>query len=152
MKTALVDMDGTIADYDTAMLRDLNAIRSPDEPEETLAHRSDEPYMKARALMIRSQPGWWYDLAPIKSGLDVVGLFRKYGFSIHILTKAPHSVNQAWTEKVNWVKQHLPDADITITAKKEMVNGDILFDDWPQYGLGWLKTRPNGLVIMTNQK
>jgi hypothetical protein len=42
---ALPDLDGTIADYDAAMLRDLNAIRSPDEPEETIPHSSNVPYI-----------------------------------------------------------------------------------------------------------
>ena len=151
-RIALLDLDGTLADYDAAMLRDLNAIRSPGEPEETVPHRSDEPYMKARAKMIRSQPGWWLNLAPLKKGFDIVDLLKKYNFDLHVLTKAPHSVDAAWTEKVLWCKNHLPNTDITITQEKSLVYGKILVDDWPPYVTEWLKFRPRGLVIMVEQR
>lgn len=151
-RIALLDLDGTLADYDAAMLRDLNAIRSPNEPEETIPHRSDEPYMKARANMIRSQPGWWLNLAPLKQGFEIIELLKKYKFDLHVLTKAPHSVDAAWTEKVIWCKKHLPDTDITITQEKGLVYGKILVDDWPPYVEAWLKFRPRGLVIMVEQR
>lgn len=149
---ALLDLDGTLADYNSAMLRDLNAIRSPGEPEETIPHSSDVPYMRARAKLIRSQLGWWLNLKPIKSGFDIVELLKKYKFDLHVLTKAPHSVDSAWTEKVIWCKTHLPNIDITITQKKGLVYGAILFDDWPPYITEWLKYRPRGLVIMPEQR
>ncbi len=151
-RIALVDLDGTLADYDAAMLRDLNAIRCPSEPLETIPHSSDIPYMKARAKLIRSQPGWWVNLAPLKKGFDIVGLLKKYKFTLHVLTKAPHSVDAAWTEKVLWCKNHLPDTDITITQEKGLVYGKILVDDWPPYVMEWLKYRPRGLVIMVEQR
>ena len=151
-RIALIDLDGTLADYDAAMLRDLNAIRSPGEPVETIPHRSDEPYMKARAKMIRSQPGWWFNLEPIKTGFDVVELLKKYKFDLHVLTKAPHSVDAAWTEKVLWCRKHLPETDITITQKKGLVYGKVLVDDWVPYITEWLEHRPRGLVIMPVQR
>lgn len=151
-KIALIDLDGTLADYDAAMLRDLNAIRSPDEPIETVPHSSEAPYMKARAKLIRSQPGWWLNLEPMKRGFDIVKLLKKYEFNLHVLTKAPHSVDEAWTEKVKWCKKHLPDTDITISQEKGLVYGKILFDDWPPYALAWLEHRPRGLVIMLEQR
>lgn len=151
-RIALLDLDGTLADYDAAMIRDLNLIRSPGEPEELVPHRSDEAYMKARAKLIRSQPGWWLNLDPIKSGFDVVELLKKHGFNLHVLTKAPHSVDAAWTEKVLWCKRHLPDVDITISQDKGLVYGKVLMDDWPEYIEAWLKHRPRGLVIMPSRR
>lgn len=151
-RIALLDLDGTLADYDAAMIRDMEAIRSPNEPIETIPHKSDIPYMKARAKMIRSQPNWWLNLAPLKSGFDIVELLKKYGFDLHVLTKAPHSVDAAWTEKVLWCKKYLPDTDITITQKKGLVYGKVLVDDWVPYATEWLKYRPRGLVIMPEQR
>jgi len=151
-RIALIDLDGTVADYDAAMLRDLNAIRCPHEPEETIPHRSDEPHMKARAKMIRSQPGWWFNLVPLKKGFDVIGLLKKYEFGLHVLTKAPNSVDEAWTEKIKWCKKYLPGVDITISQDKGLVYGKVLVDDWPPYVMDWLKHRPRGLVIMVEQR
>ncbi len=147
-KIALVDLDGTLADYDKAMQRDMALIRSPLESGEYIPHLEDTSYMRARERLIRSQPGWWLNLDPIKSGFDVIELLKKYNFNLHVLTKAPHNVSSAWTEKFLWVQKHLPDVDITITPKKGMVYGAILFDDWPPYVDEWLKHRPRGLVIM----
>jgi len=152
-RIALIDLDGTLADYDKAIRRDMELIRSPHEPpisgELVSFHKTNmPPYMKARAKMIRSQPGWWLNLEPLKYGFEVVELLKSYKFTLHVLTKAPHTVDGAWTEKVQWCKRYLPDTDITISQEKGLVYGKILFDDWPPYVVDWLKYRPRGLVIM----
>jgi len=155
-RIALLDLDGTLADYDKAIRRDLELIRSPYEPligEFVSFHKDDmSPYMKARVKMIRSQPGWWLNLEPLKEGFEIINLLRKYEFILHILTKAPHSVDSAWTEKVMWCKKYLPNIDITISQNKGLVYGKILFDDWPPYVVNWLKYRSRGLVIMIEQR
>lgn len=155
---ALLDLDGTLADYDTAIRRDMELIRSPYEPEfdkvelVTFSKENMPPYMKARAKMIRSQPGWWLNLEPIKAGFEIVELLKKYRFDLHVLTKAPHSVSGAWTEKFLWAQKYLPDTDITISQEKGLVYGVVLYDDWPPYAIEWLKHRPRGLVIMLEQR
>lgn len=153
---ALIDLDGTLANYDKAIRRDMALIRSPYEPEITgelvSFHKSNmPPYMKARAQMIRSQPGWWLNLEPLEYGFDIIEVLRFYKFTLHVLTKAPHSVDGAWTEKVTWCKKYLPNVDITISQEKGLVYGKILFDDWPPYATSWLEHRPRGLVIMIEQ-
>lgn len=154
-RIALLDLDGTLADYDAAIRRDMNAIRSPYEPEygELVSfHKDDMPaYMKARAKLVRSQPGWWLNLARLERGFEILELLKKYEFELHVLTKAPHSVASAWSEKAQWCMSNLPGIDITITQKKDLVYGTILFDDWPPYVIEWLKHRPRGLVIMLEQ-
>ncbi len=150
---ALLDLDATLADYDGAIMRDLRLIASPYELEHLEQDYMDEvPYIKQRKKLIRSQPGWWTSLEPLKSGFAVVELLKKYGFLLHVLTKAPNSVDAAWSEKVIWVKKYLPDVDIAITPNKGMVWGKILFDDHPDHIMPWLKHRPRGLVIMPDAK
>lgn len=150
---ALLDLDGTLADYDAAIMRDLKLIASPYELEYFDAdYAAEAPYIKNRIRMIRSRAGWWTSLEPLKSGFDVVELLKKYDFLLHILTKAPKAIDAAWTEKVQWCKSHLPGVDIAITPNKGMVYGKVLFDDWPEYIEQWLKYRPRGLVIMPDQR
>lgn len=141
MKIALVDMDGTLCDYEGAMQRELQKLCGDE------ADIMDPQYKKIVDL-IKQQPGFWRNLLVIPSGLKMVSLLKKMGFDIHILTKGPYRTISAWSEKVEWVREHLPDTPITITENKGLVYGRVLFDDWPPYCEAWLKHRPRGLVIM----
>lgn len=148
-KIALVDLDGTIADYDSALLKDLNSIRDPDDPrilQKDLRHL--EPHRVAQRQIITRQIGWWRNLKPIRSGLIVVKQMENIGFKIHVLTKGPSTKSQAWSEKVEWVRDYLPQANVTITEDKSLVYGRVLFDDYPDYVTSWLEWRPRGLVVM----
>jgi 5'(3')-deoxyribonucleotidase len=150
-KIALVDLDGSTADYDSAMQHRLELLKSPGESDEY--HNSIVPeYIKARCNLIRNQPGFWRELLPIAEGLRVVELLRETGFHIKALTKGPTSVPPAWQEKVEWCRRHIPYASVIITEdEKSMVYGRVLFDDFPPYFLPWLRVRPRGLVICLAQ-
>ncbi len=145
---ALVDLDSTLADYDAAICRDMVKIASSNElPYIPHAHNCPA-YIKAREDVIRRQPGWWLGLKPITASFEVLKLLQRNDFCIHILTKGPATKPLAWKEKVEWVNKYVPYADITITQDKGLVYGRILFDDFPEYCLRWLRWRPRGLVIM----
>lgn len=144
---ALIDLDGTVADYDGSMSDQLKLLRSPEEP--VVKHgRASPPHIKNRTSLIRNQPGFWRNLEVIKEGVDVIQLLMGLDFSLMVLTKGPASSPNAWTEKALWCREHLPQAKITITEDKANYYGKVLFDDWPEYVEPWLKHRPRGLVIM----
>jgi 5'-nucleotidase len=154
---ALVDLDGTLADFDTAMNAELARLAAPGEPPVTDENR-DLPHIKARRRLIKSQSGFWSDLPVIEAGFMILDLLRKHGFALSILTKGPLHTTNAWTEKVEWAKTRVPDAAITICndgegsvipgGGKSLVYGKVLFDDWPGYIKPWLEHRPRGFVIM----
>lgn len=148
---ALIDMDGSAFDYDKSMSQKLERIRSPHEPEFTqeqmLAH--DYPaWLENRIQLIRNQPGFWRDLEPIPLGMDVIALLRQTGYSLYIATKGPSQSPNAWSEKLQSVQRHIPDAVMTITQDKGILYGKVLFDDWPPYIERWLQWRPRGIVLM----
>ncbi len=151
-KIALFDMDGSLADFDGAMIRDLNRLRSPDEPPTPFNFRELEKlrHMKARMHLIHSQPGWWRKLGRIESGFRVLQLAEQIGFEINILTKGPRSHPQAWAEKLEWcqAQPELRTQAVHITVNKSLVYGLLLFDDYPVYMDAWLARRPRGLGIM----
>ena len=148
---ALFDLDGTLADYDGAMLRDLQAIAAPAEPEYSLFENHPD-YIERRKNLISLQPGWWYNLEELALGFDILKACINIGFQIKILTKGPRSKPAAWKEKVEWFQEHIlplaPEADITITEDKGIVYGKALVDDFPPYMLRWMEHRPRGLGIM----
>jgi len=147
---ALVDMDGTTCDLDSVMSQALFRLASPNEP--VVEHRGptddDEDWLDARKSLIKKQPGFWRNLPPYPPGMRVYQLLLKLGFRVHILTKGPFNTTSAWTEKVEWCREHVPEASVTITEDKGLVYGKVLVDDWPPYVKRWLEWRPRGLVIM----
>jgi len=144
---ALFDLDGTLADYDSAIQKDLALIASPNDP--TYISWGDNPdYLEKRIKLIRQRPGWWRNLGKFQLGFDVLEIAREFGYEIEILTKGPRSATSSWTEKAEWAMDNVPDADVTITEKKGRHYGKVLVDDYPGYIEGWLQQRPRGLVIM----
>ena len=150
---ALVDLDGTLADYDGAMARDLGNLRSPDEQEEEIGYgKPHPPHIWARMKLIKASGEWWENLPRLKLGFDVLEIMESLGFYISVLTQGPKSNPVAWSHKVKWCFKNIPDIDITITRNKGLVYGRVLMDDNPEYIEQWLAHRPRGLVIMPAQK
>lgn len=145
---ALIDLDGTVADYDAAMHRELLLLAAPGEVVDPKTfHEGAPPHLHARQRLIRNQPGFWRELPRIERGFEVVDVLREIGYQLTVLTKGPKTALSAWTEKAQWAQQHLPDANIAIVQDKAPYYGKILFDDFPPYFLSWLEVRPRGLVI-----
>lgn len=131
-KVALIDMDGTVADYHGQLTKDLQGgTRTSAE--------------------MRSRPGWWENLPVIDLGMKTVELLHQMGYSLMVLSKGPYHDSQAWSEKVRWCRSHFPaewGVKVTLTEDKSLVYGQILVDDWPPYGIAWLERRPRGLLMV----
>lgn len=152
---ALFDMDMSLADYLTALKRDLKKLRMPGEPVIDNLYRAEKLYkpLAARMRLIKAQPGWWLKLRPIPEGIRVLRAAQKMGFGCTVLTKGPHGHPDAWAEKVKWCRKHLgKDVEVTITEHKGNHYGKVLYDDFPPYIKDWLKHRPRGLVIMPDNE
>ncbi len=146
---ALIDLDGTVANFNKALEGGLNEMRGPNEAVFTYADLEEtQPHIEARMRAIKRVPGFWRNLEPIPLGMDVLSLIRGAGYQLNVLTKGPRQNNPAWTEKVDWAQEHLPDAQVTISQDKGLVYGKVLFDDWPPYIERWLTWRKRGLVLM----
>ena len=145
-KIALVDLDSTLVDYEGGLRSAMEPLYGPDEPRFEM-HEDAPPYIEARRNLIKKQPGFWRNLNRISLGFDVLDDLRDRDFELHILTKGPTKTTSAWSEKLEWVQNHVPDAQMTITQEKSLVYGRVLVDDYPPYFLKWLEVRPRGLVI-----
>lgn len=148
----LFDLDGTLADFDASMRPKLAALRSPGEdPEAESTEREEVPYMKERRRLIKSQPGFWRDLAPIPLGFQLLEEARAQRFLCQILSKSPRKIPAAAGEKIEWCVKYVPDLPIVLSEDKGLVYGKLLCDDWPEYIERWLEWRPRGLVIAVAQ-
>lgn len=157
MNIGLFDLDGSLADYEAQLKRDLTKILGEEDLKkfnELGMWKADEqePF-KSLIRLIKNQSNWWKNLPLIGEGLVIFDLSTNIGFKNHILTKGPKHYPQAWKEKVEWCQQLFgKDIDIHITSDKGMVYGKFLYDDYPDYMLCWLKRRPRGLGIMPVNK
>jgi hypothetical protein len=155
----LFDMDGSMADHDSALLEGLNMLKCPGEEEVNLWAEDHPQYILNRIRLIRNQPGWWLNLKPISLGLKMYELAIQMGFIAEVLTKGPRNPN-AWKEKVEWCNRYLrPDTDVHIVSDrsegdkakssgKGRFYGRVLYDDYGPFMLKWLRHRPRGLGIM----
>ena len=149
---ALVDLDGTLADYDGALQKEMARIASPNDPDFRSVMGERRPdWLEARRTLITTQPGFWRRLSKLEVGFDVVRNLQGLDFEVHVLTKGPSSKPNAWAEKVEWVREHLPGVEISITENKSLSFGRVLVDDWSPYWQGWLEHRPRGVVIVPAQ-
>jgi 5'-nucleotidase len=147
---ALVDMDGTLCDFDAAMSRELARLKAPGEPDVS-PYDESIPWIEARRDLVKSKQGFWLGLEKFKLGFDIYECLNEIGYKVHILTRGPTKMPEAWGEKVQWALQHLPGVPITLTHDKGLVYGKVLVDDWPKYIDAWLAHRPRGLVVMPAQ-
>ena len=148
---ALIDMDGTLCDYDAALLQRLQNLQAPEEERVEEVPRGDDvpSFMRARMNLIRLSKEWWVKIPKLKLGFDVLEACQNLGFHCTILTQGPKRNPDAWAGKKMWIDKNLgQDFDVTITRDKSLMYGKVLVDDYPPYIEGWLKWRPRGLVIM----
>lgn len=149
-KIALIDLDGTLVDYDLAMRTQLQLLAAPGEvlAEDIYEDKNNSEHIANRMSLIKRTPGFWRSLPRIDTGMLVYDLLGQLGYRRMILTKGPKRTTAAWTEKMDWCRQNVLDADVTITQDKGLVYGKVLFDDYPPYIARWLEWRPRGKVIM----
>jgi hypothetical protein len=150
--TALMDLDGTLADYDGAITEAMRKLASPGEPDfHSFMDEMRPPWLEARRHLVSSIPGFWRSLPRLPAGFAIHDALVSVGFRIHILTKGPRTKPAAWMEKLEWCRMHVPDADVSITENKSLSYGRVLVDDWGPYFMGWLAHRPRGVVIVPAQ-
>lgn len=150
-RVALLDMDGSVADYDGEIRRLTRPMMAPGEDECVLGWDEVPPHVEARRSAVKRVPGFWRSLPRLQIGFDIVDELRRIGYQIHVLTKGPSRVSSAWSEKLEWCKEHLPDASVTVTEDKSLTYGRVLVDDYPPYFRAWLEHRPRGLVVAPAQ-
>jgi 5'(3')-deoxyribonucleotidase len=144
---ALVDMDGTLCEFRGQLDSDVARV---------LNGRGEDVKVPACVVqeiewLIRGQAGWYRNLKPLQLGFDIVRMLEEIGFRIMIMTKSSKESINAWSEKREWIKQHLPDVKMSVTEDKSLFYGKVLVDDYPGHFLPWMEHRPRGVVVMPAQ-
>ncbi|NXH81994.1 NT5C protein, partial [Edolisoma coerulescens] len=113
----LVDMDGVLADFEGAVLREFRA-RFPAEPRVELAERRGfsvrEQYrslredLAAKVASVYESPGFFLDLDPIPGALEAVQeMLHMQDTEVFICTSPLRKYEHCIVEKYKWVEKHL---------------------------------------------
>jgi 5'-nucleotidase len=143
MKTLLIDMDSVICDLMTEWHRRYNLDYNDDLAVHRLECWKSEKYVKpecgTKVYDYLDEPGLFLHLQPYANAIHVLErLHTKY--EILVVTS---SRTYAFTEKELWVERYLPfigRKNLIFTHRKEMIRGDLLFDDAPHNLKGFQAT------------
>jgi 5'-nucleotidase len=153
-KIALIDMDHTLVDYETAMHREVDKIIDTNESkgwtERAKYYGMVCPdFRAARRELIWNNAGWWKNMPPLRIGALIRAILLTEGYKIVILTKAPYESLNAFTEKAEWCKVRFPEDTLLITNnRKDLVYGDIFVDDSPHNVEPWLNRWQTSRAIL----
>lgn len=134
IRTLLIDMDSVICDLMTEWHRRYNRDYGDNLSVEKLTDWHSEwfvtPDCGFKIYDYLDEPGLFACLKPMPGAVEVLSrLAMRY--DILIVTS---SRTTAYTEKEQWVTEHLPFIgrdNLVFTHRKDMVRGDLLFDDAP---------------------
>nr|WP_263326346.1 5'(3')-deoxyribonucleotidase [Neobacillus sp. Marseille-Q6967] len=143
MKTLLIDMDSVICDLMSEWHQRYNQDYNDTLTVERLKCWNSDRYVKPECGMkiydYLKEPGLFLGLRPLPHAIEVLErLHVKY--DILIVTS---SITTAFVEKEQWVEQHLPflgKRNLIFSHRKDMVVGDLLFDDAPHNLLDFTST------------
>lgn len=82
-------------------------------------------------------PGIFSLMAPMQGAIASIAFLSKH-FEIYILSTAPWNNPSAWTDKLLWIKKHLPEIAykrLILTHHKNLNMGDYLIDDRTKNGV-----------------
>lgn len=133
-QTILVDMDGTIANYDEAMSSAMREYYKRNDITTENWHSLSLPDIHNVRCMLQSVPGFFYNLKPIQGALEALCEMEEKGYNVYILSSPSIKSDSCHSEKCMWLRDKMGDKwarRLILTKDKTMVYGDYLIDDKP---------------------
>ena len=134
MTTLYLDMDGVVADFDSAAAEFLGLDHVRDY---VSAHYKITP---EEWTQLKTNPRFYRTLPKMKSADSLVDLARRcrdrLGWDLKFLTAVPknHDMPWAYSDKVLWAQEHYPDIPVmfgplSVDKQRHCSLGDLLIDD-----------------------
>jgi 5'-nucleotidase len=150
MKTILIDMDSVICDLMSEWHRRYNEDYQDNLSVENLMCWRSEDYVKSecgeKIYDYLDQPGIFLHLKPLPYAIEVLERLS-LNYDVLIVTS---SRTYAYTEKEQWVEKHLPfigKNNLIFSHRKEMIRGDLLFDDAPHNLIAFKNTGRTAIAM-----
>jgi len=154
MPTIYLDMDGVLADFNTAARLHFNASR-----EEQAAADAAGRWPRERWSTIREQTNFYRTLPKMPQADELVALARRLrdelGWELRVLTAIPHNndMPEVFQDKFDWMGEYYPDIRVHFgpySADKQhhARPGDILVDDRVSNCTEWAAA--HGIAVKVN--
>lgn len=132
----LLDMDNVICKWVDRVLENYNhdhgtSFEINDITEFNFFHilgTQGKPHISAQM----DKFSFWANLEPVDGAIEGIQQLIHKGFEVFIVTDVSKDSYGAYPGKVEWLKRNMPFFDLRnfiACSKKEMVDGDVLFDD-----------------------
>lgn len=153
--TFYLDMDGVVADWDTAASEFLGRPTRGADPR---THYKNTPEEWQR---IKTQSRFYRDLPLMPRCSELVDLARRYrdglGWKLLFLTAVPKDDDVPWAyyDKVLWAQIHFPDIPVHFgphswDKAKHCTQGDMLVDDRPDNCSSWINAGGLAVQVLNN--
>ena len=124
-KIVYIDMDNTLADFESGVKTFTDEERAPFGVDENGKDHTDEI------------PGLFSRMKEMTGAKEAFEWLAEH-FDVYILSTAPWGNPSAWTDKLNWVKSHLGEPArkrLILSHHKDLLRGDYIIGDSTKNGV-----------------
>ena len=155
--TILVDMDCILVSMLPTWIDAYNAGTGENVRVDDIEDYNLAMYCKNEKLLyeILTMPGFFDSMNPMPHAVMSLQTLMTEGYDVVIVTQPPRASDFAVGDKKAWIRRYFPSFDLTsmiFCHRKDMIMGDLLFDDRPSHLIDWKKTNPNGLAATLDWK
>lgn len=156
-KTALIDVDGVVADFSLHTFNALPAIGITGVSWETITQQWDIMHTLGKQHQEAVEGHWaakgWCSSLPVYEGSqEGVRALREVADVYFVTAQMTYAPHWMW-ERVQWLKEHFGanEEHIVFTLSKHLVVGDVLVDDKPSNVASWCKAHPTKQGVLWDQ-
>lgn len=149
LHTLLIDMDCILVDMLAPWIKQYNErlgtnIKVSDIKNYNVSMVCEDGRVLDKIL---NDPGFFFnDMDPMPQAVEYLQKLIDDGYDVVIVTQPPRKAEYAVRDKRRWMKKYFPDFDLSnmhFCHRKDMVRGDLLFDDKPANLHDWKEKNPD---------
>ena len=152
IETILIDMDGImIIDMLQQWLDKYYKLSGDRVNASDVVTWSVDDFIERPDLLskVLEKPLFHKELLPTSSFVSVFKKLMKLDLDIIVLTQPARRADFSVRDKRDWMKELFPKFELSnmiFAHRKEMIDGDVLFDDNPEHLRKWKKRHPKGIT------
>lgn len=151
INTLLVDMDNVLVNMVEKWINVYNQDEGTNHKFNELNNYDVGTLCKNNRLLydILDRDGFFFDLEPMPGAVENFQKLLNDGYDLVVVTQPPRRADMAIHDKRRWMKKHFNDYDhshMIFCHRKDMVRGDLLFDDKPDHLIHWKKINPDNMI------
>lgn len=141
-RIALVDCDGVLADFSRDALRAVDSTLRPWDITEWDIFKLLELEQVGKGLALRealNDPDFWRWMHPLPGSYALLEGLRNNNHEVVAVT-SPWLTCAGWDKaRRDWLRENfdIPPENVIITARKDLVVGNVFFDDKPEHVVAW---------------